>query len=269
MLTRRTRERPLPATGAEGPPTGRLPGAVVIGSILALLLPGTLAGLEVESPVGQEPPDSTTPVQEADVQRWVEHQGMRVDESGRAVRVTATLQAGAFMASTPPDHQYHALVNRNGGAADKALFVTDASDRAIAEELRRLGARDGGGVPLAAWNLRWVPLVPQPDSRVSGSVVGVHVDWEGAPRTYDLAELLDDREGRGVEIRFGGNEEHDEHWHSGCIVCLYSCPGGVLSNASYSIRDHQRGATSFEPGDLLPPDGTEVTITFVLGPDST
>lgn len=238
---------------------------LLVALAIGLLLPDPVPGLEDESIAAQTPPDSAAA--EAAAHSWVERGALHVDPSARAIRLTATLQTRAFLDSTPPDHQYHAVVNRDGGAADKALFVTDASDRAIASELRRLGASDGGGVPLAAWNLRWVPLVPQPDSRVTGSVVQVHVHWEGAPRTYELAELLDDREGRGVEIRFGGNEEHDEHWHSGCILCLYSCPGGVLSNALYSIRDHQRGTTSFEPDDRLPPDGTEVTMTFVLVPD--
>lgn len=117
---------------------------------------------------------------------------------------------------------------------------------------------------MSAWNLRWVPLVPQPDTRVQGTPIEVTVEWEGAPRAYRLDELLDDPGGRGMDIRFGGNEEHDHHWDSGCVLCLFSCPGGVVSNAAYTIRDHQRGATTFDPGDLLPPDGTEVTITFVL-----
>lgn len=196
--------------------------------------------------------------------RWVELDGLEVDREGRALRLSATLQVEAFLSSAPPDHQYHALVHREGGAAAKSLFVTDVSDRLIARHLRELGAEDGGGVPMAAWNLRWVPLVPQPDRRVQGSPVQVLVEWDGASRAYTLEELLDDRAGDGIEIRFGGNEEHDHHWESGCILCLFSCPGGVLSNATYTIRDHQRGTTTFDPGDRLPPDGTDVIITFTL-----
>lgn len=153
-----------------------------------------------------------------------------------------------------------------GSAASKALFVTGVSDQEIAQTLREMGAQDGGGVPMAAWNLRWVPLVPQPAMRVEGSPIHVSVTWEGAPRDYSMAELLRDPGGEGVEMRFGGNEEHNHEWDSGCIMCLFSCPGGVISNASYSIRDHQRGATSFEPSDDFPPDGSLVVITLTLGP---
>ena len=146
-------------------------------------------------------------------------------------------------------------------------MVTDVEDQEVARALRALGAQDGGGVPMAAWTRRAIPFVPGPDARVAGTRVEVHITWEGAGRSYTLDELLgaSPAEGRLLEIRFGGNEEHDDHWPSGCILCLYSCPGGVLSNALKTIRDHRRGG-SFQPGDAFPPDGTLLTITLqILG----
>jgi hypothetical protein len=187
-----------------------------------------------------------------------------VDGETRTLRLAAWAQGTAFLNSLPPDHQYHALVQEGGSAATKALFVTRVNRREVARALRELGAEDGGGVPLAAWNLRWVPLVPQPTSRVGGSALRVQVEWQGAERPYDLEELLADPGGEGVDMRFGGNEEHDEEWSSGCIMCLFSCPGGVVSNAAYTIRDHQRSATSFEPVGPFPADGARVVITLTL-----
>jgi len=192
---------------------------------------------------------------------------MLVDWKARRISLAATVQAREFHASLPPDHQYHALVSRDGSAAAKALFVTSAPDTAVARILREMGAEDGGGVPMAAWNFRWVPLVSAPASRVKGSRVEVWITWNGTDSEYRLDELLTDPGGRGIDMRFGGNEEHRHEWDSGCILCLFSCPSGVISNASYSIRDHQRAVTAFEPGDRLPPDGTEVTITLALRPD--
>jgi hypothetical protein len=186
-----------------------------------------------------------------------------VDRETRTLRFSAEARPSAFEASLPPDHQYHALVFKDGGAADRSLFVTQVPDTEIARALRALGAQDGGGVPLSAWNLRWVPLVPQPASRVQGSKVEIFVSWDGqAALPFD--SLLSDPGRKGIEMRFGGNEEHDDHWGSGCIVCLYSCPGGVISNASYTIRDHQRGVTHFTPNHRMPPDGTAVTIEIRL-----
>lgn len=191
---------------------------------------------------------------------------IEVDSLARSISIPATLRTAAFHASTPPDDRYHALVHSEGGAAPKALLVTPVSDARVARVLRELGALDGGGVPMAAWNLRWLPLIPQPARRVRGTPVEVTITWEGASRPYTLEELLHDPGGRGVSMRFGGNEVHDDTWMSGCILCLFSCPGGVVSNAAYSIRDHERERTTFEPGGELPSDGTPVTVTLALAP---
>ena len=191
---------------------------------------------------------------------------LTVDAGMKSLSFPAELQAERFRASLPPDHQYHALVHRGGTAAGQALFVTEVADTTVARVLRELGAEDGGGVPMASWNLRWIPFVPQPNRRVQGTRIEVRIAWEGSAREYALEELLVDPGAEGVELRFGGNEHQNHHWESGCIVCLFSCPGGVVSNAAYSIRDHQRGVTSFQPAEVLPPDGTTVTIVLSLVP---
>jgi hypothetical protein len=203
---------------------------------------------------------------QAQGQGYGQHRGLQVDVEAREVRVQAVARPGAFVAGLPPDHQYHALVYEGGGAAAKALFVTPVPDSAVARALRELGAEDGGGVPLAAWTLRWVPLLPQPAARVQGTRLHVRVRWDGGD-PVPFSDLLEDPGGLGMNMRFGGNEEHDEHWDSGCIMCLYSCPGGVVSNASYSIRDHQRGTTLFTPAERMPPEGTPVEIIFSFPDD--
>jgi hypothetical protein len=197
----------------------------------------------------------------APAQAHGQHRGLQVDVEAREIRVQAVARPAAFVAGLPPDHQYHALVYEGGGAAGKSLFVTAVPDSAVARALRELGAEDGGGVPLAAWTLRWVPLLPQPAARVQGTRLDVRVRWDGGD-PVPFSELLEDPGGQGVEMRFGGNEAHDEHWDSGCIMCLFSCPGGVISNARYSIRDHQRGATLFAPSERMPPEGTPVEFIF-------
>ena len=180
------------------------------------------------------------------------------------VRVDATLQPTAFASSTGDDARYHALVYEEGGAAPKALLTTPASDREVAARLREIGARDGGGVPMAAWTFRSIPLVPWPDARVPGTPLRIRVEWDGWSRPREISELLWDPGGEGVSFRFGGNEEHDDAWQSGCIACLYSCPGGVISNERYTIRDRVREATRFTPVNGLPPDGTAVELTLEL-----
>lgn len=181
----------------------------------------------------------------------------------REIRIEAISQVDAFRSSTAPDERYHALVWSGGGAAGKALLVTDVSDREVASALRSMGASDGGGVPLRAWSWRSIPFVPQPEARVSGTRVRVLIHWEGMEAPRPLTDFLVDSGGTGAEFRFGGNEEHDAHWDSGCILCLYSCPGGVLSNALLSIRDHQNDPGRFDV-DSFPGDGTPVTVILQI-----
>ncbi len=193
-----------------------------------------------------------------------------VDMERRTLTLEARAQPTDFEGALPPDHQYHALVHEGGSAAGKALFLTEAADTTVARLLREMGAEDGGGVPMSAWNLRWVPLVPQPAARVQGTPVRVEVHWvteAGEAVTLPLGDLLRDPGGKGTSFRFGGNEDQNHHWDSGCILCLFSCPGGVISNAAYTIRDHQRGATHFLPSDRMPVDGTAVRIILALEPE--
>lgn len=185
-------------------------------------------------------------------------------QSPPSIRIEARLQARAFAASSGDDGRYHAVVYEEGGAAPKSLLTTPVSDAEIAARLRDMGAGDGGGVPMLAWTMRKLPLVPWPNARVRGTPMRIRVAWDGWHRPRSVGELLRDPGGRGVSFRFGGNEEHDETWPSGCIACLYSCPGGVASNESYTIRDKVRGATRFTPVDGLPEDGTPVSVTLEL-----
>jgi hypothetical protein len=90
------------------------------------------------------------------------------------------------------------------------------------------------------------------------------VEWQGWDSPREISSLLQDPGGRGVMFRFGGNEEHDLVWDSGCIACLFSCPGGVVSNARYTIRDQIRGVTRFAPALGLPEEETSVTVSIEL-----
>ncbi len=268
------------APSSPGPPTRRrgpsssFTWALLAGGMLWALPQGAMAG-ESAASVGQSPTPwpllsagipvvAHTPAQ-APRPVLGSSSMVQVDRERRTITLTAEARPSAFLASTDPDDRYHALVSRSGGAMAKSLMVTDAEDQQIALALRSLGAEDAGGVPMSAWNRRAIPFVPGPGSRVAGTRVEVLITWEGADRSYTLGELLGEEGATGVEIRFGGNEEHDHHWPSGCIICLYSCPGGVLSNALKTIRDHSRGH-SFSPGDLFPPDGTTLTVTLQLIP---
>ena len=64
-----------------------------------------------------------------------------------------------------------------------------------------------------------------------------------------------------LDFRYGGNERWQKDFKSGCIVCLYSCPGGAVGNHAHPIRDYVRDGVVYSSIiSKLPPDGTKVTI---------
>lgn len=182
-----------------------------------------------------------------------------------AIEFTATVHAarfdGWFMAG------YHAIVWKDGRAARFSLFTADVSDVEVLDALERLGARPGNNVPMAAWENRKDPSDPAPDTIVAGPPVEIELRLPGRAEPVPLSAVLEDPGGRGLQMRFGGNRDNIPKWKSGCIVCLYSCPGSKVGNAAYTVRDYVRHATRFRVRtDRLPPDGTRVGVVFRLLP---
>ena len=69
-----------------------------------------------------------------------------------------------------------------------------------------------------------------------------------------------------VDFRYGGNEAWQKEFHSGCIVCLYSCPGGAIGNHAHTIRDYVRdGVIYASRPERLPRSGSKVTIILKVG----
>jgi hypothetical protein len=66
-------------------------------------------------------------------------------------------------------------------------------------------------------------------------------------------------------MRLGGHRANIPKWKSGCIACLYSCPGSKVGNAKSTVRDYVRNPERYRvrPG-VLPADGTPVTIVLRL-----
>src|SRR5438552_7670024 len=180
------------------------------------------------------------------------------------IEFTATVNAKAFDSGWMMPG-YHALVWRGGRMAHAALLEADVTDRQVIEALEGLGAKPGNNLPMEAWEERKNPKDPAPDTVIAGAGVEVLL---GLPSRRDLIPLtaaLVDPAGRGLQMRFGGNAANIPKWKSGCIVCLYSCPGSKVGNARYTVRDYEKGVTHFRarPG-VLPADGTPVRLVLRL-----
>ena len=156
---------------------------------------------------------------------------------------------------------HHAVVWRGGRARPWALFASDVRDRDVRAALNQLGAQPGENLTIESWTERENPRNPEPDKRVAGTPVDVFVEWNG--KRIPLSEVIveKNRPAPLLDFRYGGNERFQAEFKSGCIVCLYSCPGGAIGNHSHPIRDYVRDGIVYEAReDKLPRSGTKVTI---------
>jgi hypothetical protein len=183
----------------------------------------------------------------------------------RAVEFQAIVKASAWVRGEMAG--YHLVVWRDGGSADAALFRADASDVEVLDALESLGAKPGDALGLESWNRRDDPSSYQPDQVIEGPPVEVLVRARPDGEWLRLDQIVDDPMHLGFEMRFGGHRANIPAWKSGCVVCLYSCPGGKIGNARYTVRDFARHTTRFAvKSGVLPPDGQRVTIRIKLLP---
>jgi hypothetical protein len=160
---------------------------------------------------------------------------------------------------------YHLIVWRDGDAAHAALFQAAASDVEVLDALESLGAVPGNAIELGAWDERDDPSSWKPDQLVQGPPVEVLVRTERDGEWLRLDQIVDDPMHLGFDLRFGGHRSNIPAWRSGCVVCLYSCPGGKIGNARYTVRDWTKKTTHFSvKKGVLPDDGERVTIRIRL-----
>ena len=181
----------------------------------------------------------------------------------RAVDFEATVDAAAW------DHGdmagYHLIVWRDGGSAHAALFRAAASDVEVLDALESLGAVPGDALDLATWDQRDDPSSWKPEQVIQGPPVEVLVRNEVGGPWLRLDQIVDDPMHHGFDLRFGGHRANIPAWKSGCVVCLYSCPGGKVGNARYTVRDWTKQTTRFTvKKGVLPSDGERVTIRIRL-----
>lgn len=160
---------------------------------------------------------------------------------------------------------YHLIVWKDGRAATAALLRAEVTDAEVLDALERLGARPGNALGMAVWDERKDPDSRAPDQIIQGPPVEILVKVPGRKAPLTLGQILEDPGGRGFDMRFGGHRANIPKWKSGCVVCLYSCPGSKIGNARYTVRDYVKGTTRFRvrPG-ALPEDGTRVTVIMRL-----
>ena len=165
---------------------------------------------------------------------------------------------------------YHFVVWEGGRAGDGALFRSQVTDTQVLEALESLGGQPGNDLGLDVWDERDDPSSTAPDKIIKGPAVEILVRVPGRQEPLTLDEILIDPGGKGFDMRFGGHRANIPRWKSGCVVCLYSCPGSKVGNARYTVRDFVDGTTRFAVREgALPADGSEVTLIFRLVEEAT
>jgi hypothetical protein len=190
-----------------------------------------------------------------------------VDHARKEVRFQATVQPEA-MDRMFGVKGHHAIVWKGGKSHRWALFVSEASDHDVRIALDSLGARRGENLTPDSWNARDDASNREPDKRVEGSRIGVYVEWKSRRTPLGRVIVEKGETAPRLDFRYGGNERFQKEFRSGCIVCLYSCPGGAVGNHAHPIRDYVRdGVVYASVPERLPPAGSKVTIVLkVEGP---
>jgi hypothetical protein len=185
--------------------------------------------------------------------------------SGRQIEFPAVVTADAFEREVLGMPGYHLIVWKGGRAAHAALFRAEVTDTEVLDALERLGARPGNALGMATWEERKDASSKAPDQVIAGPPIEILVRVPGREQPLTLEEILEDPGGRGFDMRFGGHRANIPKWKSGCVVCLYSCPGSKVGNARYTVRDYMKETTRFRVRQgVLPVDGERVSVVFRL-----
>lgn len=146
----------------------------------------------------------------------------------------------------------HASVYQGGKNGDKSILTSLANQNDFYKALKEIGLKPGNNMSLKNKEV----------THVAGDELDINVTWDGAAREYNLDEVIIDSNNLPLVMKFGGNEERAKKKNTGCLICLDSCPVGVVSNAVYTYGSvEKRSEVAFKGNkNVLPKDGTIVKI---------
>jgi hypothetical protein len=176
------------------------------------------------------------------------------DPAKQELRLAAKVNGVAFTQPT-----WHAVVYTGGSAAGASLFQAFITPDMLYAFLTYFGGVPGNNMPSPTANYN--------DTYVQGSNISISVTWAGASKTYALSDVVKNPGTKTMQMKFGGNLAVNQGAGTGCLACFYSCPIGIVSNASYDGTDNAAQAKAGQGGFLgnssvLPKDGTIVVLTF-------
>lgn len=172
---------------------------------------------------------------------------LTTDVEAKTVTVEGTVNGKYFDEETR-----HLSIANSGKNVGLAIFNTDANQNDFYDALVQIGAEPGNNMN----------TLNAQTTTVEGTKLNIALDWEGNGDPIDVNDAVIDRNGKEIDMRFGGNEKSAADVNTGCLLCLDSCPVGVVSNATYTYGAvEKRDEAGFKGNpDVLPADGTPIQI---------
>lgn len=172
-----------------------------------------------------------------------------VNKEKKEVKILAEVNGKYFTERTR-----HGVVFKDGSNGEKSVLRGLANQVDFYNAIKSLGAKPGNNVKMADMSK---------GVKVQGSKLNVFVTWEGLGKEIPFNDIISSSDPRPMDIRFAGNIENAKAMNTGCILCLDSCAVGITSNASYETGA-SKTVKFYGKKDVLPKDGTKVTVIFRL-----
>lgn len=172
-----------------------------------------------------------------------------VDKDKKTVSFLAEVNGKYFYQPTR-----HFAIYKDGKFGDKSVFRGLVQQLDFHDALVQIGAVAGNNMTLEN----------KETTTVQGQPFSVTVTWDGADRAYSIDEVINDSNQKPIVMKFGGNSAVSKKLGTGCLLCLDSCPVGIVSNSTYTYGAvEKRGEVTFMGNrNILPKDGTRVIITL-------
>lgn len=178
-----------------------------------------------------------------------------VDKEAKEVKMLAEVNGKYFTEATR-----HGVVFEKGSNGEKSVLRGLADEKEFHQALLDIGAKAGN-------NLKAADMKAGADNGVSvdGDKLVAVVTWDGQDKEIPFEDIIKASEEKPMDLRFGGNLESAKKNNTGCVLCLDSCATGITSDAAYPTGTTQNDVVKFYGDeDVLPKDGTVVTVTFRL-----
>lgn len=179
---------------------------------------------------------------------------MLVDEEESAIYLYTEVNGDVLDQGTQ-----HGVVYAEGGNEDVSLFLSQVEPEDVHEALTQLGAEAGNNLVMED-----LELPAGEGKEVEGTPLDITISWDGQDEIPFSDVLSSDNDGIAApDFRFGGHLEANNELNTGCTICLYSCPIGIISNAAVPTDEFADLEVTAD-ADVLPADGQAVTFKIQL-----